>query len=685
MCSKGKINIRRLSSFLIYPVSAIWLLSGCATKSSLNTASVAAQDKPASLIEPAVASLSPSDADIIPVSDKINSEKQEKIKLSEEKYIASEPRIIAKTGESDQDQILGIDFTMLEQGKSRLTITTNCEVNYDLDRKGTNELSLNMYDIMIPSSVLLRKIDTTQFQSALNDVKPVYSKDENSVSIGLSLREMVPFHIKQTDNGLVMDFGPTSVKAPDTKIIPLNLAELETRNLAVSQPVSEKTGRSMNTGAEKSLTFTDEPMDSLEFVSEDITNILTLMNKVTKENIIWDDAIKGIKVNLVLKDVPWNEAIELILNNYGLAKRYVGKNIVWITTKQKMAQILAEEEAEARKLEEKLEAERQRLQEQKEKAEEEAPLITEYLPVDFAMASEIQGYIITTDRGKIRTDTRTNTIIITDTAASIEEAKKTVKQFDTPVKQIMIEARIVDASDTFTRDLGIKWNNTTSGWRSKQGSELNDVPATATTDFTVPGEQVYGGTFSTNNPSGWEGNIGINFARLTSSGLGAITLDASLALAESNGTAKTLSAPKVIAQEGASASIVSGETIYTNPTENVAQTSRDAALTLDVTPTSISYNGFISMEIDVTDNKNVSPTLDTTKAITTTLMIKSGETIVIGGIIKETESEDTTGIPVLKDIPGFGWLFKAKNRTLIKSELLIFLTPTVLPTPVKTF
>jgi type II secretory pathway component GspD/PulD (secretin) len=101
-----------------------------------------------------------------------------------------------------------------------------------------------------------------------------------------------------------------------------------------------------------------------------------------------------------------------------------------------------------------------------------------------------------------------------------------------------------------------------------------------------------------------------------------------------------------------------------------------------VKPTSISYNDYVTLEIEVTDNKNVSATLDTTKKINTTLMVKSGETIVIGGIIKESESDNIAGIPILKDIPGLGWLFKAKTKTKDKSELLIFLTPTVLPSPV---
>ncbi len=683
MSAKGRIKAGRLSSFLIYSFSAIWLFSGCATKSSLNTtASGSLNDSQAPVNEKVSMNDIQTDTDmkLIPVSDRIAGDKPETATNREDKYIASEPRIILEPGISGQDQIIGIDFTMLEQGRSRLTVTTGKEVKYDLDRKGKNELTLNLYDISIPP-LLLREIDTTHFQSALSMVKPVYSDEKNKVTLGLTLREMVPFHIKQSDKTLTVDFGPTAVKVPDMKIVPLNLVEAETRNLAAGQAASERHSASQVSDAGKPAQYTGERM-SLDFIDTDVTHLFRLMNEVSEENIIWDPAIKGQKVSMILKDVPWDEALELILKNNDLAKRYVGRNIIWITTKQKMMQILAEEEAEARKMEQQLEAERQRLQEQKVKAEEDAPLITEYLPVDFAKADEIQKHIVLSDRGKMSIDTRTNTIIVTDVAAGIEKAKNTIRQFDAPVKQIMIEARIVDASENFSRDLGIKWNSATSFISNNEGN-LNSLQDGAS--FSNNGEEGIGGSFSTNAPEGWAKNIGMSYGFLSSNGLSALTLDASLALAESTGTAKTLSAPKVIAQEGTSSRIVSGEKIYTTPTENVSQEERDAALTLNVTPTSISYNDYITLEITVTDNKNVNPTLDTTKEIQTTLMVKSGETIVIGGIIKENEGDIVSGVPVLKDIPGLGWLFKAKNKTLTKSEMLIFLTPTVLPSPVKSF
>ncbi len=603
--------------------------------------------------------------------------------IGETKTIPTEPRILFKPKETDLNQVLGIDFTMLDQGRSRLTITTDKKVPYDLERKGAKVLILKLSKATIPS-LLQREIDTTHFQTALEKVKPSFSKDKKEVSIAISLKEPVPFHVKQSDKGIYMDFDQAPVRPPDKKIVPLEVASAQTTIPGGKDiPSTDETGMEKVSAppAEEKNEYKGEPM-YLDFVNADVTHILRLINEISKENIIWDPAIAGRKVSMILKNVPWDEALELILKNNDLAKRYVGTNIVWITTKEKMKQILAEEEAEGQKLQRKLEDERKRIEEEAKKAKEEEPLVTEYIPVDFATASDIKDHITLTTRGTMSIDTRTNTIIIKDTAESIKEAKKTVKQFDTPVKQIMIEARIVDATDSFTRDLGLQWTSPTAGWR-KNTSAAVTYPPDATN--LSSGDRAYGGTFTTNAPSNWAGNIGLTFARMSPSGLGALTLDASLALAESEGKAKTLSAPKVIAREGTAATIASGDSIVIPATENVASTTLDATLSLTVTPTSVSYNDFITMDVAVTDDQAPTSTRLLRKSISTTLMVKTGETVVIGGIIKETKGDDETGVPGLRDIPGLGWLFKARRKTDSKSELLIFLTPTVLPSPVKEF
>jgi type IV pilus assembly protein PilQ len=687
-----KINIRkrRFSSFLIYPAVAVMLFLGsCATQ--LPAASdITADNSNASVIERnSIAQKGEiSEYQTEQLSAKISDVAQEE-GLEEAQFTESEPRILFEPTKSDLIQVLGIDFTMLGQGKSRLTITTDKKAAYDMDRMGDKDLVLRLHDTTIPS-LLLREVDTTHFQTALNKIKPSFSSENKEVSIALSLREMTPFIIKQTENGLSVDFDETSIKPPDMKIVPLDLAEAQTRTL--SAPAGQTAGAGFISGAAAApgqRRYTGERMH-LEFVNADITYILQLIYEVSGENIIWDPAIKGKTVSMTLKDVPWDEALDLVLDSNDLGKMYRGDNIIWISTKDKIDKFVAQEQAETKRRQQEEQEARKKVTEEKTQALEEAPLITEYLPVDFAKADEIKPHIVLSESGKKRganlsIDTRTNTIIMTDIAQSIETARKTIKQFDTPVKQIMIEARIVDATDKFSRDLGIRWNADTENSDfniSGTGGATADVQGTGAgyiNDNGDGGGSLIGGNFSTNAPGGWANNLGLYFGRLTSNGLGILSLDASLAIAESNGTAKTLSAPKVIAREGTSATIKSGDKIIIPATENVASTTLDATLSLSVTPTSVSYNDFITLEVEVTDDKAPSSTLVTTKAITTTLMVKSGETVVIGGIIKESETDDIAGIPVLKDIPGLGWLFKAKKKQKTKTELLIFLTPTVLP------
>lgn len=319
-------------------------------------------------------------------------------------------------------------------------------------------------------------------------------------------------------------------------------------------------------------------------------------------------------------------------------------------------------------------------------AEEDVELKTEYIQINFSKADEIKNYVVLSDLGKkkggkVSVDVVTNQIILTDIPSSIEAAKKLVKQIDKPKKQIMIEARIVDASTNFSRDLGLQWTQNTQIWR-RNDNQSTTVPLTDTESFTWLGQRQGGGSISTNAPTeGWGPNILLNYARANWSGLGTLILDANLALAEAEGKAKVMSAPKVITTEGTAATISSGEQIIIPATENVASTTLDATLSLNVTPTAVSHNDFITLDIAVTDDSAPSNTRKLTKNITTNLMIKSGDTVVIGGILKESEGVDESGFPLLKDVPGLGWLFKAQQRVRSKSELLIFITPQVLPPP----
>ncbi|MFH1351627.1 MAG: AMIN domain-containing protein, partial [Pseudomonadota bacterium] len=235
-------------------------------------------------------------------------------------FAPSEPRVIFQPRPSDLNQIIGLDFMMLERGKSRVIVTTDKKAPYKLDREGAKTLILHFSDTTIPP-LLLKEIDTSQFSGALEKIVPDFSATQKEVSLAFRLREMVPFHVKQTEKGLTMDFGMTDVKPPERKIIPLQLAQAQ-----IPVPIPEKpslakpmetTGPGGAAGPGKK--YKGEPM-YLDFVNADVTHILRLINDVSKENIIWDPAIAGKKVSMILKGVPWDEALELILKNNDLAK-----------------------------------------------------------------------------------------------------------------------------------------------------------------------------------------------------------------------------------------------------------------------------------------------------------------------------------------------------------------------------
>jgi type IV pilus assembly protein PilQ len=619
----------------------------------------------------------------------------------------SEPRIFFKDTPGALTQILGIDFTLLDQGKSRLIVTTDKKTKYDLNQQGPKTLVLRMPEATIPP-LIMRHMDSKHFEGAVDWVKA--SLSEKDVAIAITLREMVPFHVKQTESTITIDFGPTAIKPPEKKIVPLQQAQAPAAEAAAFQaptaPViqlQQKAGASGVFAVQPGLASAPSggipgmkkeykgAVMTMDFVNADVTNILRLIGEVSNLNIVWGPEVRGV-VSMRLKDVPWDQALDLILDNNNLAKREQG-NVIWVTTKAQLAQIEAEERRKIQEFEAKIEAERKKIIQEKEKERELEPLLTEYIPVDFAKASEIIPLLAVSETGKSRggkmsVDSRTNTIIFTDIASNVSIAKGIVKQFDTPVKQVMIEARIVVATDDFIRDLGIRWDQFQLNHRSNNTVPWPTMDALATTPadpnaFPVPpAAKTYSPTFTSNAPDAWAPNLGLVFSTLSASGLTGMVLDAKLALAESEGKTKVISAPKVIAMNGQEAMIKRGDQLILPATENVASQTVDANLSLKVTPT-VSYNNFISLTVDVTDDQALSITRIQKKSITTKLMIKTGDTVVIGGIFTENQGTDESGIPGLRRIPLLGWLFKAQSITNRKTELLIFLTPTVVASSIK--
>lgn len=608
---------------------------------------------------------------------------------------SAQPRIFVKPGKAKVNQVLGIDFLMLEQGKSRVVVTTDKKPEYDMDQKDPKNPVLKLSKATIKPQ-LLREIDSSHFHGAVDRIKPSFSSSGQEVAISIALRELVPFHVKQEDTEISIDFEPTSIPPVEKKIVPLQLAQsgeaaAESPEETVPVGLVEEEKAAPIPGLLKK-EYTGAPM-TMDFVNADVTNILRLIGEVSNLNIVWGPEVQG-NVSMRLKNVPWDQALDLILANNELAKREAG-NVIWITTKGKMTQIEAEEKSKRDAYEAELEAKRKKIQEEREKKKELEPIVTEYIGVDFASADEMKTHIegILTERGSISVDNRTSTLIVKDIASSVEEARTLVKQFDTPVKQVMIEARIVDATTNFTRDLGIRWDKFQIQNRSNTNVPFTNwggTPSTVETADPNPddadnpwpaGGALYSPTLTTNAPTGWSPNLGIVFSKLNTFGLTSTILDAKLALSEAEGKSKTISAPKVIAMNGEEAVISRGDSIVLESTENVESITLDATLSLTVTPV-VSYNNYITLTVKVTDDKAPTNRLLLKKTVETKLMVKSSETIVIGGIYTEEEGEDESGIPGLRRIPLLGWLFKAKRNTSTKTELLIFLTPTVVPSSI---
>jgi type IV pilus assembly protein PilQ len=310
-------------------------------------------------------------------------------------------------------------------------------------------------------------------------------------------------------------------------------------------------------------------------------------------------------------------------------------------------------------------------------AKELEPLVTKYVSISYADASAIKTHLdeIKTDRGKVTIDERTNTIIIKDIPAAIDDATKVVKKLDVVTPQVMIEARIVEADASFTRDIGVQW-----------GGDTTSTSSDASKTYRLFGGQTYTAgsqNYAVNLPPGSiTSGLGFTFGRVAGT---IFNLDARLLAMETQGKGRTISAPKIMTLDNKQATIKQGTSIPYQKSEEgtVSIEFAQANLELTVTP-HITPDNRISMEIsakkDSPDWANAvggTPAIDTKQA-DTELLINDGQTIVIGGILESTDEWSESRVPYLSRIPLLGWLFTQKFKLKSKDELLIFITPKIL-------
>lgn len=535
----------------------------------------------------------------------------------------------------EQALIEDIDFRRGENGEGRVIVKLNDPgVGVDVFSEGGN-IRVEFTGAHIPES-LQRRLDVTDFAT------PVLSID------ALPEADNTVLMIEPTGEYEYLAYQADELFTLEVK--PLSSSELESNLDAVFRYRGEKL--------------------SLNFQDIQIRSVLQLIADFTDLNLVASDTVNG-RITLRLKNVPWDQALDIIMKTKGLDKREVG-NVLMVAPAGELA---------AR---EKLELE------SRQQISELAPLRTEFIEVRYASAGEIfalfessgEGEGVLSGRGSVIVDERTNSIILTETTVKINEFRAVLEKLDVPVRQVLIEARIVTAASNFSEALGVRWGGL--------GYKINgDNVGTAGGSLTTVQEvrdgigDPDGITFT--SPDHLVVDLGVGSADATSFAIGLVNdkylLDLEISALESQGSAEVIARPKVITADKQEATISSGVEIPYQEASSSGATSvsfKSATLQLAVKP-QITPDDRIIMELEVKQDTvgavfNGVPSINTNN-VKTQVLVNNGETIVLGGIFTVNTSESVTKTPFLGDLPYVGGLFRRNTRSDQKQELLIFITP----------
>jgi len=402
---------------------------------------------------------------------------------------------------------------------------------------------------------------------------------------------------------------------------------------------------------------------SLNFQDIEVRSVLATLADFTGLNLVASDSVNG-RVTLNLDDVPWDQALDLILQSQGLASRKQG-NVVVVAPASELAEM-----------------ERQKL-EARSQQETLAPLVTTFFDVKYARAQDLaqllrgeDGFGLLTERGRVSIDQRTNTLLIQDTADQVEQIMGTLDRLDVAVRQVQIEARIVIARDTASRELGINW-----GLSSTRGFQETDDGTYEARDINPDGlNRAMGGLAVDLGSSGGAGTS-FGFGYLS----GDILLDLELRALESEGKSQTISQPRIITANRRTATISQGEERAfqsVDGNDNPDTEFKEALLSLEVTP-QITPDDRIIMDLVIRNDSfresefGGEPPIDT-NTIETQVLVDNGQTVVLGGILTTEELRQVAKTPLLGDIPVIGNLFRYTEERNEKVELLVFITPRLL-------
>lgn len=565
------------------------------------------------------------------------------------RVFSSVPRLAGKA-------IRNIDFKRGDDGEGNVIIDlSETGISPDIQEQG-GKIRLNFGKTQLPDALRVR-LDVKDFATPVQFVNA--SSQAGDTVITIEPTGVYDYLAYQTDNKLTISVKPLTAKEKEQR-------------------------------AAERFTYTGEKL-SLNFQDIDVRSVLQLIADFTGLNLVASDTVQG-NITLRLQNVPWDQALDLVLKTKGLDKRQIG-NVLLIAPADEIA---------AR--------ERQELESQKQ-IQELAPLRRELIQVNYAKAADMAKLFQSvtkadagqSERGSITVDDRTNSIIAYQTQERLDELRRIVSQLDIPVRQVMIEARIVEANVDYNKNLGVRWggNLTPDGNWNFRGQGANMTLGSSSSSGTGSGTGA-GGTSNTGVSSGGPLNSVVNIpfnqpfvdlgAPNATSGLGIgfitshAVLDLQLSAMEASGNGEVVSQPKVVTSDKETAKILRGSEIPYQEASSSGATStsfKEAALSLEVTP-QITPDNRIIMEVKVTKDApdfqraiNGVPPINKNE-VNAKVLVSDGETIVIGGVYSNNQSKSTSKVPFLGDIPYMGRLFRRDLVTDSKAELLVFLTPRIM-------
>jgi type IV pilus assembly protein PilQ len=535
------------------------------------------------------------------------------------------------------------------------------EVAWSVDRPEPRGAVLTLTGAKLPHR-LERSLDTSALDGPLKMISTfAVPGDGNQVRVVVAADKPLSEKLERTAKGLSWRF---TAKGSEVEEVSVNDRTAGFTTEAKSYAAQAAPARAQYSG--KKVSF--------EFKDIDIHNLLRIISEVSKLNIVVADDVKG-TVTIRLRNVPWDEALDIILASKGLGKEVIGTVIRVAPLKT------LEEEARAK-------------EERKKAMRRQEDLIVQLLPVNYAVATELRDRVkdVLSERGTVAVDVRTNTLLVRDIASNIARARSIVEHLDTITPQVLIESRIVQANTNFVRDIGVQWggyaqqasgtNNSTglvfpNNYRIGGGVDTGTAPSTGTS--STP-------NFAVNLPAavgaGSGGAIGMTFGSVN----GAFQLNLRLSALETKGQIRTISSPKVTTVHNTTAKITQGLSIPFSQVsaQGVNTVFIDAQLSLEVTP-HITSDGSVLMLVHATNNQpdasltgaNGQPAISKQEA-TSQVLVRDGDTTVLGGIYVRTTSSEEDSVPFFGSIPFLGYFFKHTNNTETRQELLFFITPRIL-------